>query len=125
MSDVQPPDRLTYPRACQYGHPRGRAGVSWMPCQCVSAREAVPRRQRSLDVSPATAGAILRRQPARLVEGRVEGGYTDAFKLICCDCGDHPYPDYREVSPRLEWLRWPRTMEAGVAAHERHLGLIT
>jgi hypothetical protein len=69
--------------------------------------------------------AILRRQPARLVEGRVEGGHTDAFKLICCDRGDHPYLDYREVSPWLEWLRGPRTMEAGIAAYERPLGLIT
>jgi hypothetical protein len=27
------------------------------------------------------------------VEGRMEGGYTDAFELICRECGDHPYVD--------------------------------
>ena len=43
--------------------------------------------------------AVLRRQPARMVEGRPEGGYTDLFEIICCDCGDHPYLDYCEVSP--------------------------
>jgi hypothetical protein len=35
---------------------------------------------------------VLRRQPARMVEGRAEGGYTDVFELICCDCGDDPGP---------------------------------
>jgi hypothetical protein len=67
--------------------------------------------------------AILRRQPARMVEGRVEGGYTGLFELICCDCGDHPYLDYSEVPPRLQWLRGPRTLQAGLAAYEKHLGL--
>jgi hypothetical protein len=69
--------------------------------------------------------ASLRRQPARIVEGRVEGGYTNAFELICCQCGDHPYLDYREVSPRLRQIRGPYTMEAGLAAYEQHLGLTT
>jgi hypothetical protein len=67
--------------------------------------------------------ASLRRQPARRVEGRVEGGYTGLFELICCDCGDHPYLDYSEVPPRLQWLRGPRTLQAGLAAYEKHLGL--
>jgi hypothetical protein len=30
--------------------------------------------------------ASLRRQPARVIERRVEGGYTDAFELVCCEC---------------------------------------
>lgn len=68
--------------------------------------------------------AILRRQPARMVEGRMEGGYTSVFELICCDCGDHPYLDYTEVSAQLQRLRGPRTLEAGLAAYEKHLGLI-
>lgn len=38
---------------------------------------------------------VLRRQPARIVAGQAEGGYTDAFEIICCDCGDHPDRDYR------------------------------
>ena len=69
--------------------------------------------------------AFLRRQPARIVEGRVEGGYASVFELICCDCGDHPYLDYSQVAPRLQWLRGPRTLEAGLAAYDRHLGLTT
>jgi hypothetical protein len=45
---------------------------------------------------------VLRRRPARVVEGRPEGGYTDAFEIICCDCGDHPDLDYSEVSPERQ-----------------------
>ena len=30
---------------------------------------------------------VLRRQPARMVEGRPEGGYTNMFEIICCDYG--------------------------------------
>ena len=41
---------------------------------------------------------VLRRQPVRIVEGQPEGGYTDAYELICCECGDHPDLDYREIS---------------------------
>jgi hypothetical protein len=69
--------------------------------------------------------ASLRRRPARVVEGRAEGGYTDAFELICCECGDHPYLDYCEVSPRLQRIRGPYTMRAGLAAYEKHLGQAT
>ena len=32
------------------------------------------------------------------MEGRPEGGYTDVLELICCDCGDHPDLDYRDVT---------------------------
>ena len=39
--------------------------------------------------------ASLRRQATRIVEGRVEGGYTvGVFEFICCECGDHPYGDH-------------------------------
>jgi hypothetical protein len=69
--------------------------------------------------------ASLRRQPARIVEGRMGGGYTDAFELICCQCGDHSYLDYSEISPRLQRIRGPYTMEAGLAAYEKYLGLTT
>jgi hypothetical protein len=67
--------------------------------------------------------ASLRRQPVAIVDGRIEGGYTDKFELICPSCGDHPYLDYSEVAPRLQWLRGPRTLEAGLAAYAKHLGL--
>jgi len=29
------------------------------------------------------SGAVLRRQPVRIVEGHVEGGYTDMYELLC------------------------------------------
>ena len=66
--------------------------------------------------------ASLRRQPARILDGRMEGGYTDAFELLCPSCGDHPYLDYSEVSPRLQQIRGPYTLEAGLAAYAGHLG---
>ena len=66
--------------------------------------------------------AFLRRQPARIVDGRFEGGYTDVFELICPGCGDNPYLDYSEIPPRLQWLRGPRTLEAALAAYDKHLG---
>lgn len=52
----------------------------------------------------------------------MEGGYTDAFELICCECGDHPYVDYRDIPYRLQQIRGPYTMEAGLRAYEEHLG---
>ena len=67
--------------------------------------------------------AVLRRQPARIVDGRIQGGYNDVYELICPSCGDRPDLDYFEVPPRLQWLRGPRTLEEGVAAYHGHLGL--
>jgi hypothetical protein len=68
----------------------------------------------------------LRRQPTRLVKGRMEDSYTGAFEVICCYCGDHPYLDYSQVSPQLQRLRGPfNTIEAGLAAYDAHLGLAT
>jgi len=63
---------------------------------------------------------VLRRQPARIVAGRAEGGYTDAFELICCDCGDDPDQDHRELPRWLQLLRGPYLIAAGVAAYEQH-----
>ena len=68
--------------------------------------------------------ASLRRQPARIVDGRTEGGYTGVFELICPSCGDHPYLDYSEVTSQLQRLRGPRTLQAGLAAYDDHLGLL-
>ena len=67
--------------------------------------------------------ALLRRQPARMAEGRPEGGYTGLFEIICCDCGDHPYLDYSEVSPELRRVRGPYPIADGIAAYVKHLGL--
>jgi hypothetical protein len=65
---------------------------------------------------------VLRRQPAWIVAGRPEGGYTDAFEVICCDCGDHPGQDYSEVAAELQQIRGPYPIADGVAAYEKHLG---
>jgi hypothetical protein len=64
---------------------------------------------------------VLRRQPARLVAGEPEGGYTDMFEIICCDCGDDPDLDYREVSPEIRRIRGPYPIVTGIAAYKRHL----
>jgi hypothetical protein len=66
--------------------------------------------------------ASLRRQPARIVAGRMEGGYTDVFELICGECGDHPYVDYRDIPSRLQRIRGPYPLEAGLRAYEEHVG---
>jgi hypothetical protein len=67
--------------------------------------------------------AALRRQPVLIVAGRAEHADTDAFELICCECGDNPYLDYSQISPRLQQIRGPYTLAAGLAAYEQHLGL--
>jgi hypothetical protein len=66
--------------------------------------------------------AFVRRQPVRIVDGRVEGGYTGLFEFICPGCGDHPYVDYSEIPPQLQWLRGPHTLEAALEAYDKHLG---
>ncbi len=65
---------------------------------------------------------VLRRQPVRMVEGQPEGGYTDLFEIICCDCGDHPDLDYRDVSPEFQRIRGPYPIAAGVTAYKQHVG---
>lgn len=64
---------------------------------------------------------VLRRQPARMVEGRPEGGYTSMFEIICCHCGDQPDLGYSEVSPELQRIRGPYSIAAGVAAYQKHI----
>jgi hypothetical protein len=59
---------------------------------------------------------VLRRQPVHLMEGRPEGGYTDDYELVCCDCGDDPDLDFRDVSPRL------RLRPGGSPSPARHPG---
>jgi hypothetical protein len=76
-------------------------------------------------VGPADLGwtVVLRRQPARIVEGRPEGGYSSMFEIVCRYCGDHPDLDYRDVSPKLQRIRGPYPVAAGVAAYGIHLSL--
>jgi len=64
---------------------------------------------------------VLRRQPVRIVEGQPEGGYTDAYELICCECGDHPDLDYRDISPELQRIRGPYMFADGIAAYGEHI----
>ena len=59
----------------------------------------------------------------RIVDGRVEGGYTDMYELICPSCGDRPDLDYLEISPRLQWLRGPYRLEAALAVFHKHQGV--
>ena len=99
----------------------------------VSAPRRRDRRLRLVpeeEVTPPPAGqpghgseAVLRRQPVRIVEGRGEGGYTGMYELICPSCGDHPYLDYSEISPRLQWLRGPYMLAAGLAVFHKHQGI--
>ena len=63
---------------------------------------------------------VLRRQPVHLVEGRPEGGYTDVYELVCCDCGDNPDLDYRDVSPDVQRIRGPYRFSAGIEAYGEH-----
>jgi hypothetical protein len=76
-------------------------------------------------VGPASLGwtVVLRRQPARIVEGRPEGGYSSMFEIVCCYCGDDPDLDYREISPKLQRIRGPYPIAAGVTAYSKHLRL--
>ena len=64
---------------------------------------------------------VLRRQPVRIVEGQPEGGYTDAYELICCECGDHPDLDYRDISPELQRIRGPYMFADGIVAYGEHI----
>jgi hypothetical protein len=66
---------------------------------------------------------VLRRQPARIVQGQPEGGYTDSFELVCCDCGDHPDLDYAEAPAELRRVRGPYSVADGIAAYAAHVGL--
>ena len=68
---------------------------------------------------------VLRRRPARIVDGRAGGPYTDTFEIICCRCGDDPDLDYSAVSPKLQLVRGPYPIAEGVRAYQAHLRLHT
>jgi hypothetical protein len=81
--------------------------------------------------APTAAGSTclppsMRRQPGRIVEGGKEGGYRDAFEVVCCDCGDHPYWDYPGISLSPQRIPGPcTTMAAALAVYDRRLRLTT
>ncbi len=62
----------------------------------------------------------LRRRPARMVYGRPEGGWTGEYEIVCCKCRDDPDLDYREVPPRLQRIRGPYPIAAGITAYVQH-----
>jgi len=66
---------------------------------------------------------VLRRQPARIINGQAEGPYTDTFEIICCQCGDDPALAYPQVPPKLQLIRGPYTITVGIVAYEDHLKL--
>jgi hypothetical protein len=104
------------------GHPAGAVKTAG------SCRARQPRPGQDATIVPPAGqpghglAAALRRQPARIVNGRIDGGYTGVFEIICRACGDHPDLDYIEVGPRLQALRGPYPLDAGLAAYERHIG---
>ena len=69
------------------------------------------------------SGAVLRCQPACIVDGQIRGGDNAVYELVCPGCGDDPDQDYSEVPPRLQRLRGPRSLQEGLAAYCRHLGI--
>lgn len=65
---------------------------------------------------------VLRRQrKVRVVEGKPEGVYTSTFEIICRACGDDPFWDYHDVSPRLQRIRGRYWLELGVREYEAHI----
>ena len=75
------------------------------------------------DQSRNSGMAVVRRQPARMVHGRPEGGRTGLFEIICCVCGDYPDLDYSEISPELRRVRRPYPIADGLTAYAGRLGL--
>jgi hypothetical protein len=67
--------------------------------------------------------SIVRKQPVRIVNGRAEGGYHEAYEVICPSCGDSPDLNYSEVSLGLQWLRGPHTLEVALAVCLKHQGI--
>ena len=68
-------------------------------------------------------GAILGGTAGPIADGRAEGSHAAEFELIWFDCGDNPGLDYSQVSPGLQRIRGPRTMETAWTADKIHLGL--
>ena len=64
---------------------------------------------------------VLRRQPARTVNGETTGDDYPAYEVICRLCGDDPSCGYLDVPPRLQRLRGPYWLHPGVRQYEAHL----
>jgi hypothetical protein len=63
---------------------------------------------------------------ANLVHGHPDGGYTSLFELVCCDRGDRPGLDGREVPsatasiPSLGHVSCETTLTRGARAEQRN-----
>jgi len=87
--------------------------------QCITADKGV---NMTTGTAPTRAATItLRRQRAHTVGGNLDSGYTNAFEIICIDCGDDPRRDYQDVPPRLQRLRGPYLLDTGVTQYEAHV----
>jgi len=64
---------------------------------------------------------LRRRREVRLIEGKPQGVYTNAFEIICRDCGDDPFWDYHDVPPRLQRIRGSYWIEPGAREYEAHI----
>jgi hypothetical protein len=65
---------------------------------------------------------VFGRQPARIVEGQLEGPYTDAFVITCCGC-DHPRRIAARPHPGFSGSAGHDRIADGIAAGKKHLGL--
>jgi hypothetical protein len=118
MSSADPRD-VACDRPCD--HAGLMAVPSGPPGRQLSVDDVMPL--APVDQNGEIARSFLRRQPVHIVEDRIEGGYTSVFEIICRDCGDDPFLDYSEVSPRLQRLRGPYTLREGFAAYSAHLAV--
>jgi hypothetical protein len=64
---------------------------------------------------------VLRRQKASAADGEPGNDYTNSFEIICRDCGDDLGLDYQDAPPRLQRIRGPYWMQAGVTEYEAHI----
>ena len=66
---------------------------------------------------------VLRRQPVRIVKVSLKAATPMHMSFVCCECGDHPDLDYREISAELRRIRGPYMFAVGIAAYGEHVRL--
>jgi hypothetical protein len=62
---------------------------------------------------------IITLRPAPAEPGNSSSG-SGTYEIICRICGDDPGWDHQEVSPELQQIRGPYTLNAAVAAFVEH-----
>lgn len=115
VTDARPPAHLSAVSAS----PEQRDSRDWWPG--ADPNDAVPLPPAGQPGHGRTTS--LRRQSAWIIDDRT-GRHTGLFEIICRDCGDHLCLDYSDIPPRLQQIRGPYTLEAGLAAYAEHLGLV-